>query len=73
MALARAYLEVVELSDLLELMAIRRYKLIWSVTTIGQEAVDLSYDDVSKVIDAIKTVIERLLLPTAEEPDGDAG
>jgi hypothetical protein len=60
MALEDAYLDKVELGDLLEAMVARREKVFRSQGVVGPDAAKRSYDDVVLAIDAIKAVIGRL-------------
>ena len=60
MAFDDAYLDDIELSDLLETMVTRREKVIRSHSVVGPDIAKQSYDDVVHVIDALKAVINNL-------------
>jgi hypothetical protein len=55
-----AYLDDVDIAELLEIMVARREKIFQSPPVVGLEAAKASYADVVLVIEALKTVIGRL-------------
>lgn len=58
-----AYLESVELGDLLDTMVSRREKIFGSVSVVGEKIARNNYQDTVLYIDAIKSVMRKLTLP----------
>jgi hypothetical protein len=63
MGLTDSYSTPADLADLLEVMVARREKLFRSVDVVGPDVAKKSYDDVVLVIEAVKVVLARLVLP----------
>ncbi len=61
-----AHMGDVEIGDLLETMVARREKIFQSQAVVGVDAARKSYEDVVKIIDAIKTVIRRLSISSGD-------
>jgi hypothetical protein len=61
MVLDEGYLAGVDLADLLDTMVSRREKIFRSSEVVGADVARQSYDDVVLVIDAIKSVVGRLI------------
>jgi hypothetical protein len=63
MTLDDAYLDDVDLGELLETMVARREKVFQSTAVVGDEVAKKSYHDVVQAIDAIKATLQRIITP----------
>ena len=60
MTLDDAFLDGVDIVDLLDMMVVRRERIFWSPSVVGEEVAKRNYEDVVQIVDAIKTVIKKL-------------
>jgi hypothetical protein len=58
-----AYLAEASIGDLMDQLIARREKVFGSVAAVGERAAKESYEDVVAAIDALKAVLERMVLP----------
>lgn len=63
MSVDDGYLADIELADLFDTMITRREKVARSIEVVGVDAARASFDDVVAVVDAIKAVMAKLVLP----------
>jgi hypothetical protein len=63
MIIDEAFLDAIEIAAIFETMVARREKVFHSGGVVGLDIAKKSYDDVVLVVDAIKAVIGRMLLP----------
>lgn len=63
MTLNAEYLAAVGLGQLIDQLVTRREKLFRSGDVVGIEQATKAYDDASAAVEAIKSVLERLVLP----------
>lgn len=63
MELGESYIRSVELGELFDMLVARREKVFRSTEVVGPDPARKSYDDVVIAVDALKTVISRLVPP----------
>ena len=64
MTLDDDYLAAVGVGELLELLVARRETIFRSGDIVGMDTAKMAYEDVGTAVEALKIVVERLVLPT---------